>query len=318
MRLVFIGSTNFGMKCLKECCSINNIDVVGIITAPKKFDISYSKSKVNNVSHADFYRFANDQNIPIESIKKSMHDELLVNSVLKWNPDLLLVVGWYHMIPKSYRSIAPAYGLHASLLPEYSGGAPLVWAIINGEKKTGISLFQMNDGVDSGPIAGQKVEIIRSNDTISSLYKRIEEKGMSLISEVMPILAKGELKLTIQDESKRSIFPQRSPSDGLINWNESSSFIERFIRAQTKPYPGAFASFKGKKLHIWKAESQKKEISNKSGKIFKNYKSQFSVSCGKGSIKLIEVNYESKFYTGDQLVNLFVDKENYFDLQIKN
>jgi methionyl-tRNA formyltransferase len=81
-----------------------------------------------------------------------MNEPGLFQTVTSWNPDAFLVAGWYHMIPKIWRNLAPAYGLHASLLPDYSGGAPLVWAMINGETKTGVTLFQMDDGVDSGPI----------------------------------------------------------------------------------------------------------------------------------------------------------------------
>ena len=86
------------------------------------------------------------------------------------------------MVPKSWREIAPAYGLHASLLPKYGGGAPLVWAIINGEKETGITPFQMDDGVDSGPIAGQIQEPIKTGDTIATLYARIEQSGVGVVA----------------------------------------------------------------------------------------------------------------------------------------
>ena len=85
-----------------------------------------------------------------------MNESLLIEKVNAWKPDLFIVVGWYHILPKSWRNLAPAYGMHASLLPNYSGGAQLFWAMINGEKKTGITLFKMDDGIDSGPIVGQK------------------------------------------------------------------------------------------------------------------------------------------------------------------
>ena len=123
------------------------------------------------------------------------------------------------MIPKRWRELAPANGLHASLPPDYSGGAPLVWAMINGESRTGITLFQMDAGVDFGPIVGQKEEQILPSDTIATLYSRIEERGLELLQEVLPQLVHGTLKLKQQDENKRRIMPQRSPEDGLIDWN---------------------------------------------------------------------------------------------------
>ena len=150
--------------------------------------------------------------------------------------------------------MAPAYGLHASLLPDYSGGAPLVWAIINGETKTGISLFQMDDGIDSGPIAGQKEEPNYPDDTVATLYARIEERGVELLRDKMPQLANGTLKLQLQNETKRRIMAQRSPKDGLIDWTQDEKSIDRFVRAQTRPYPGAFTTLETKPLHIWRTQ----------------------------------------------------------------
>ena len=91
-----------------------------------------------------------------------MRDPALLEKVACWKPEAFLVSGWYHMVPRKWRALAPAYGLHASLLPDYSGGAPLVWAMIKGEEKTGITLFQLGDGVDDGPILGQAETPIRS------------------------------------------------------------------------------------------------------------------------------------------------------------
>jgi methionyl-tRNA formyltransferase len=182
-----------------------------------------------------------------------MSDPDLIDQVKAWAPDFILVVGWYHMIPKAIRSIAPTAGLHASLLPDYSGGAPLVWAIINGEKKTGISFFVMEDGVDSGAIIGQAEEPITFEDTIATLYGRIEEAGLKLVETHLPKIADGTATYTVQDESQRRLVPQRSPEDGKIDWNQEALAIYNFVRAQTKPYPGAFTEglSENGKLTLW-------------------------------------------------------------------
>ena len=124
--------------------------------------------------------------------------------------------------------------------------------MINGEKKTGITLFQMDDGVDSGPIAGQKEEPIYPSDQIGDLYC-IEQRGLELIQECIPKIANGSVELIQQNETKRRIMPQRGPEDGVIDWNLEGEFIERFI-AQTRPYPGAFSTWNEKKLHIWSSK----------------------------------------------------------------
>jgi len=315
MKIVFIGSSKFGLRCLEECCNSSNIKVVGIVTATEVFGISYRPEGVKNVLHAKFVSFAESNGIPIQQIKKTMVVENLFKEVAAWKPEAFIVAGWYHMIPKKWRELAPAYGLHASLLPDYSGGAPLTWAIINGETRTGITMFQIDNGVDTGPIVYQLEEPIYSDDTIATLYARIEILGQNLLRVVLPKMASGLIKLKYQEESKRRIMPQRSPSDGLIDWSGDANKVERFIRAQTKPYPGAFSIYFKNKVYIWKAKAQTTLIEGCNGTIYINEKGEVLVKCGNGSIKLENIsigtkNYEYKtialcFNNGESLKNNF-------------
>lgn len=305
MNIVFIGSSKFSHRCLSVCLEFKDLCVTGLVTSPQKFSISYSASRVKNVLHSNLLKFAAERGIGVCSIDRSMNEPKIFNEVTKWKPDAFLVVGWYHMIPKSWRDLAPAYGLHASLLPDYSGGAPLVWAMINGEVKTGITMFKMDDGVDSGPIIGQVEEKIFPEDTISTLYDRIEERGIELLKEILPQLVCGKLKLRPQDELNRRIMPQRSPKDGLIDWTKDSSFIDRFIRAQTKPYPGAFTTFSDKPLHIWKSTVSTKDLLKPPGSITKFNDRNYHVTCGNGSIILEEISYDKSTFSKDQLDDVF-------------
>ena len=233
-----------------------------------------------------------------------MNETGLLEIVKEWEPDLFLVAGWYHMIPKAWRTVAPAYGLHASLLPDYSGGAPLVWSIINGEKKTGITLFQMDDEVDSGPIAGQKEEPIYPSDQIGDLYSRIEQRGLELIQECIPKIANGSVELIQQNETKRRIMPQRGPEDGVIDWNLEGEFIERFIRAQTRPYPGAFSTWNEKKLHIWSSKFAISSEHREPGRVYlENCK--YIVGCRKDAIQLNEITYGNQTFNRSKISELF-------------
>jgi methionyl-tRNA formyltransferase len=253
MKIVFIGASKFGARCFLELLSIPDVDVVGCITAPQTFSISYNKAGVTNVLHSDMSTLAAEHDIPCLTLQGKMSDPSLFSFVEKLKPNAFVVAGWYHMIPAQWLSFAPAYGLHASLLPDYSGGAPLVWAIINDEKRTGITFFEFANGVDNGPIVGQMETQITDADTIDTLYSRIEDLGLALIRNYMPALANGTAVAQIQDEARRRVFPQRSPADGEINWGQSARSIYNFIRAQTKPYPGAFFIFNGKKCTFWSA-----------------------------------------------------------------
>ncbi|MEA2040395.1 MAG: methionyl-tRNA formyltransferase [Thermodesulfobacteriota bacterium] len=254
MRLIFIGSTKIGFECLKVVSALAECEVVGILTNPASFHISYSNHRVTNIQHTDFGPFAAASEIPVHVMKGKMTHPDITTLVRGWRPDFILVVGWFHMIPRSIRDIAPTGGLHASLLPDYSGGAPLVWAMINGENKTGITFFLFDDAVDSGPIIGQSEVPIYKKDTIATLYSRIEMAALGLLQEHLPKIASGQAVFKTQDESKRRIFPQRNPEDGEIIWEWSAKRIYDFIRAQTKPYPGAFTFWKKKRFTIWCAD----------------------------------------------------------------
>ena len=145
------------------------------------------------------------------------------------------------------------YMLH--YFPNIKRGAPLVWAMINGEKHTGISLFQMDKGLIQGDILGQEKVKICENDTIKSLYSKIEKSELSFLRNTIPKLAAGTIKRIKQDKNNDKVWPQRSPKDGLINWNNSTLNVDRFIRAQTKPYPGAFTIINNIKIRIWKSQN---------------------------------------------------------------
>ncbi|HXG70781.1 MAG TPA: methionyl-tRNA formyltransferase [Gemmatimonadaceae bacterium] len=221
--------------------------------------------------------------------------------VAGWRPDAFVVAGWYHMVPRAWRQLAPAYGLHASLLPDYSGGAPLVWAIINGEKRTGITLFRFEDGVDAGPIVAQGATEIRDEDTIATLYERVATLGESLLREHMPRLADGTASLRAQQDSARRVFPQRGPEDGVIDWTLDARQLINFIRAQTKPYPGAFTTAHGRKLTVWAARAVPPDCPARGAGEVWHRDGGVLVQTGQGGIELINVTLEQDSMSGQEL-----------------
>jgi methionyl-tRNA formyltransferase len=301
MNLVFIGASRFGLRCLELACSLPDCRLTGIVTLPQKFAISYRPEGVTNVLYADIGSFATDRGLAWRIVGQSMTDPALLETVMTWKPDAFLVAGWYHMIPRAWRELAPAYGLHASLLPDYSGGAPLVWAMINGEHRTGITLFQMDDGVDTGPIVGQAEEAIEDRDTIATLYARIEERGLALLRETLPRLATGLAVLRAQPLAGRRIVPQRAPEDGWIDWTKDSQFIDRFVRAQTRPYPGAYAIRGGERIAVWVARGIDGErLPLPAGSII-YHEGGCSVVCGKGVLQLEEIEINGKLFLRNEI-----------------
>jgi len=251
MKVLFVGASGFGLRCVTAMTEIDSIKVVGAITNKREFTISYAPGGVTNVLHADVQAFCEQRQIACYVMQRNMSEPGLSAFVRQCAPDLMVVVGWYHMVPKSLRAIVPAIGLHASLLPDYSGGAPLVWSMINGEKRTGISLFELSDGVDDGRLLGQGETDISAQDTIETLYRRIETIGLQLLLDNLPRLADGTVVYQVQDETRRRVFPQRAPLDGKINWKWPADRVHDFVRAQTRPYPGAFGIVGGQKVTIW-------------------------------------------------------------------
>ncbi|MFZ8805702.1 MAG: methionyl-tRNA formyltransferase [Candidatus Calescibacterium sp.] len=250
----FFGATNFSRELLLFLIK-NNFIPKAIFSIPEEFTITYNKKrvKVKNVNYANLKEVAEEYGVPHYEVDSGMEGKKLKNyeDIIKnLNLDLILVLGWYYMVPKSIRNLARygAWGIHASLLPKYAGGAPLVWAIINGEKETGVTLFRLDDGIDDGDIIAQKSFSIDDEDTIKEVYAKATEASKQILAEVLDDIE--NVRFTPQDKSKIEVYPQRTPEDGLINWNQEAKKIYDFIRAQTLPYPCAFTIINGKKIKV--------------------------------------------------------------------
>ena len=262
MRIVFFGASALGYRCCEQLIADGH-QVVGLFTIPRDFRISYSPgAPVRNVLHRDFHSLGEAHGIPVISVEGRMAS--FADQLAALKPDLLVVVGWYYMVPASLRALAPlgCVGIHGSLLPRYRGGAPLVWALINGERETGMTLFHFTDGVDDGDIVGQIAFPVGTRDTIADLLAKGEAASLQLIVEYIPRFANGTAPRVPQDHSQATVVPQRSPDDGEIDWNWDAAHIDRFIRAQTRPYPGAFTVINGKRVRIWSADIEAIESAN--------------------------------------------------------
>ncbi len=254
MNLVFFGASELGYQCCRLIFEKQLANIVGIFTIPREFNISYSDKPVRNVLFKDFHALGEKYKTPVIEITGKMRTYQKQLETLK--PDFMLAIGWYYMIPKTLREIAPlgCAGIHASLLPKYRGGAPLVWAIINGETESGVSFFYFESGVDTGDIIAQKKFPIAPEETIKEILGKATEASLNVIEEYIPKIARGAAPRIPQNHEEATSFPQRSPEDGEIDWSWEPQKIRNFIRAQTKPYPGAFTIIKGKKVTIWNAD----------------------------------------------------------------
>jgi methionyl-tRNA formyltransferase len=166
--------------------------------------------------------------------------------------DLMLVTSWRYMVPRSIYQ-QPKLGtfvFHDSLLPEYRGFAPTVWALINGEDHTGATLFKMTDQVDAGDIVDQRKVPIGTAETIAELLEKVTEAYLDLLEHNLNDLLSGTVTLTPQDPTLSTLTCKRLPEDNLIDWSRPSTAIYNLIRAVGPPYPGAYTFVKNRKLTI--------------------------------------------------------------------
>lgn len=281
--VLFLGSKKLGYTVLEKMYSINQDKLSEIVTLDDSGD---KRSYLER-----FKEFASFNGIKITILKGPVGFKDVIE---KGKPDLVVVAGWYWIISKSLLSKVPGgfIGIHGSLLPNYRGFAPFVWALINGERRTGVSLFYFADGIDTGDIIDQKELKIGENTTIAELLEDAEEKSVELINDNYEALLKGKGKRTPQSELNVSYCSIRKPKDGNINWADDNTSIHNFIRAQSDPYPGAFSFIDGQKYFITKAKVVSDTYFGPQGVVAKKNKNSIVVCCGKNAIEVLELREE--------------------------
>lgn len=169
----------------------------------------------------------------------------------KLNPDAILVFNWRKLLPQDILDL-PRYGtigVHAALLPQYRGFAPLNWALINGEKEVGATLFWLDAKLDSGPIVKQTKIEVQVSDDIVSLSGKVEEAYVAMLGDILPLLAEGRAP-RIPQVGRATYTCQRIPADGEIEWRKNASDVHNLVRALKPPFPPAFTFLEGRKLNI--------------------------------------------------------------------
>ncbi|PHR69821.1 MAG: hypothetical protein COA66_14170 [Arcobacter sp.] len=253
MKIVFLGCTKFSEELL-NCLIEDKFNISAIFTIPQEFTVRDSE-KVVNSNFIDLSSIAKKNSIPLYYVDEKNKLSSFEEVIKEINPDIILVLGWYYIVPKVIREI-PKYGacgIHASLLPRYAGWAPLVWAIINGEKKTGVTFFKFDESVDGGDIITQESFEIKIEDTIKEVYENATRISSQILIKTLPNIE--NIEFIKQDKSKLEIWDKRSPKDGEIDFSKSSKEIYDFIRAQSSPYPGAYFLTKdGKKIIVEKVK----------------------------------------------------------------
>ncbi len=237
---LFVGSKLLGLSCLAMLAE----NFPGTVCAAVTIDDSNDGRSV----YPEFIALAGRHALALHTLPPGHDLRVYLES---YNPAMVFVCGWYKLIAPQLLNVPKRgfIGIHNSLLPRYRGGAPLVWAMINGEAESGFSIFQFTPGMDDGPLFAQRAVAINEDDGIADVLARIEADVPHVLAEIYRPMLNGTLVPTPQS-GVPTYAAQRLPEDGQIDWRLPQSMVYNFIRAQSEPYPGAYTFVSGEKVVI--------------------------------------------------------------------
>ena len=285
-RILLFLNGNRGLELYKELVK-HRINIVGIVSTNK-----------NLVS---------DMLVPVVTLKNKNWTKI-TKFITSKKPDLGIVAGFSHILPNDILKI-PKYGfwnLHAGSVPKYRGGSPLNWQLINGEVRAGLSILEMTPGIDDGPILSSTNFKIAHADTILDLHIRANKLFPLLLLPLLSNLPESLRKSKVQSRIGARYWHQRNERDGQIDWiNSNSQQVYNFVRAISKPYPGAFGVITGRReIRIWQVKIDENHVDGVPGRVVK-LKDGFHVPCGGGgSVLLLEFESRHPIKNGERFKTL--------------
>ena len=291
MIIVFFGSSEFATESLKALLN-SDYDISCVVTQPDK-----QKGRHLHLATTAVKKIAQVSGLKIYQ-PQDINTPEAVDFLKRMKPDLFVVVAYGQIISQNILDIPKLFSInaHASLLPKYRGAAPINWALINGDKETGLSIVQISLKMDAGPIILQRKIEITQEDTVISLEEKLGRLAAMLLIESLILVEKKEYRSIAQDESKATFAPKLKKEDGLIKWDETAVQIHNLIRG-CLGWPGAFTSYIGKRVKIFKAmavESIVQETKKTYGQIIEVAQGGIRVLTGKGDLIIEELQIEGK------------------------
>ncbi|MEW6377445.1 MAG: methionyl-tRNA formyltransferase [Thermodesulfobacteriota bacterium] len=287
-RIIFFGTPSFAIPSLKSLFQGPD-EMIAVVTQPDR-----EKGRGRKVVSSPVKEIVLQQGmIPLQP--EEVKEEVFQKKVENLQPDLFVVVAYGQILPKSLLKI-PKYGavnVHASILPKYRGAAPIVWAILKGEKFTGVTTMMMDEGMDTGDILLQTEIPIGEGETYETLHDRLALLGAQLLRETVERMKTGNIHPIPQDHSKATYAPLLKKEDGRIDWSKEAKEIDRQVRA-FNPWPGAFTEWDGRLLKIFLGEIRKKTPRGKVGAVLWVGSDFIEVETGKDSFLIKEVQLEGK------------------------
>ncbi len=244
-RVLLAAYSEVGVVCLEELLS-QGAHVVGVY--------SHADDQFEEIWFRSVARVATDAGIPVFT-PEDINATTEIDRIKSLEPDILFSFYYRKMISGGILSIPPmgAFNMHGSLLPRYRGRACVNWAVLKGEKETGVTLHVMTEKADAGDIVDQESVPIEFTDTSQDVFWKVRDAARRVMARSWPLLREGRAPHQPQEERLATKFCRRQPSDGRIDWDQSATDIYNLVRAVTHPFPGAFTHLDNRKLFIWKA-----------------------------------------------------------------
>ena len=242
-RIVYLGAERVGLACLQGLVDAGK-NVAGVFTA-------HDDLKDTIADWVSFEEYAQKTGLPLFKVKSCRRPEV-ARQVAELRPDIICVISWSMIIPPTILELASkgTVAIHYSLLPQRRGGAPLSWALIDGLSSSGITLYYMDEGIDTGDVIAQSSFKITETDTVKDLLDKLLELAPNLLVQNIDAVLDGTAPRVEQEESKSSQTPRRRPEESRIDWSKSDLELYNFIRALSPPYPSAFTCVGERKLLI--------------------------------------------------------------------
>lgn len=292
-RAVFMGTPDFAVGILKALID-SKYEVVGVFSQPDRPKGRGGKRQMTPVK-----KTAVEAGIPVFQPAR-IRDPENFETLKELKPDVIVVAAFGQIIPKAILDLPP-YGcinVHASLLPKYRGAAPIQWAVIRGEKESGVTIMRMSQGLDTGDMIRKEAVPLSEDETGGSLFDKLADVGAKLLVETLDELSAGTAVFEKQPEESPTPYASMLTKEmGDIDWSEDALTIERLVRG-LNPWPSAYTRLDGKTLKIWRAKAEKAEPETEGAKVPGTVtgisKDSFRVRTGDGDLRILEVQMEGR------------------------
>lgn len=290
MRIVFMGTPDFAVGSLQALCESGKHEILAVVTQPDR-----PKGRGNKLLQTPVKEYALEQGLTVYQPQKVKTPEF-VELLHELQPELIVVAAFGQFLSKEILEL-PKYGcinVHASLLPKYRGAAPIQYAIIKGEKESGVTIMQMDIGMDTGAMLDKVVVPIAENTTMGELHDVLREQGAALLLQVIDKIAAGTAVAEPQDNEQATYATLLNRSMEHIDWSKTAQEVHNLIRG-FNPAPSTFTKLpNGKSLKIWGSKMTDKSSAAAAGTVIETGKHSFFVACGEGVLEITEVQPESK------------------------